>query len=310
MQGGAPGRTAADLAALIAGEVSAVEVADVHSTASRPRRRGRVPLPHDRHRPGRRRRGRRGAGPGRRPRPAGRRADGAEGHHLHPGSADHRRLADPGGLRPPYDGHRRGPAAAPAGWWSARPTSTSSPWAPPPRTPPTAHAQPVGHEPGAGRLLGRQRRGGGGRAGAVRARHRHRRPIRQPAALCGVVGLQAHLRPGVAATGSSPSPRRSTRSAPSPAPWPTRPCCSRPSPATTPPTPPRSRPPRCRRWPPGRRRRRPADRRGPASYRRRGHPARGAGGGRRRQDPVREGWAPRSRTCRCPPSTTACRPTT
>ena len=123
---------------------------------------------------------------------AGRRAAGAQGRLHHDRHADHRRLEDPRGLAPALrrDGHR----AAARGRHhrsSARPTWTSSRWAPPPRTPPTAPPATRGTStavPGGS---------GGGSAAALAA---FEAPlaigtdtggsIRQPAAVTGTVGVK------------------------------------------------------------------------------------------------------------------------
>ena len=70
--------------------------------------------------------------------PAGRRPDRGQGRARHRGPAHHLRLADPRGLGAAVrrDGGRHA-ASRPACRSSARPTWTSSRWAPPPSTPPT-----------------------------------------------------------------------------------------------------------------------------------------------------------------------------
>ena len=119
--------------------------------------------------------GRRGPGRGRRDRPAGRggrgpgsarrRARRPQGQPLHPGHPHHLLVADPRGLAAALRRHRRRRGCArPAPSSSARPTSTSSPWARRPRTPPSGPTRNP-HDPttGAGRVERRQRRGGGRR---------------------------------------------------------------------------------------------------------------------------------------------------
>ena len=86
-------------------------------------------------------------------------------------------VADPRGLRPALrrDGGRAA-RARPARSSSASSTWTSSRWARRTRTAPTSRCtNPYDLARDPGRQLGRQRRGGGGAAGARLARHRHRR---------------------------------------------------------------------------------------------------------------------------------------
>ena len=87
------------------------------------------------------------------------------------GSADHRRVADPRGLAPALRRHRHHPAAGGrrrhrgqdqhgrVRHGLARPRTRLRP-----------HGQPLGHDPGAGRLVGRQRGGGGRRFRPARPR--------------------------------------------------------------------------------------------------------------------------------------------
>ena len=146
--------------------------------------------------------------------PARRRADRGQGRAGHPGPADHLRLADPRGLGPAVrrDGGRRA-CARPVCRSSARPTWTSSRWAPPPSTPPTARPTTPGTStaiPGGS---------GGGSAAAVAA---FEAPlalgtdtggsIRQPGAVTGTVGVKPTYggvsRYGLVAHGQLPRPGR------------------------------------------------------------------------------------------------------
>ena len=108
-------------------------------------------------------------------------------------------------------------------------------------------AQPVGPDPGPGRLVRRLVRRGDRVRGAAGHRHRHRRldpPARRRSA-----GSSGSSRPTAARPGTawSPSPPRWTRRARWPGPCSTRRCCTRRCPGTTRATPPRSTR-RCRRW--------------------------------------------------------------
>ena len=111
---------------------------------------------------------------GRGPEPARRRAGRHQGRALHARHALDRRLEDPRGLGAAVRRHRRRPAPQrPASCRSARPTWTSSRWAPPPSTRPTARPATPGTS---SRIPGGS---GGGSAAALASfqaplRHRHR----------------------------------------------------------------------------------------------------------------------------------------
>ena len=125
------------------------------------------------------------------------------------------------GWRPPYDATVVEPlwrARVPSSW--ARPTWTSSPWAPRPRTRRSARrATRTDLEPGPRWLLGRLGRSGRRVDGAALARLRHR--WLDPPARRALRRGRASSPPTAwsRATAWSPSPARSTRSAPSPRAW-------------------------------------------------------------------------------------------
>ena len=134
------------------------------------------------------------AGPG----PAGRRAGRPEGQPLHPRRADHLLVADPRGLaaRPTTPRWSSG-CVPPARSWSARRTSTSSRWAPPPRTRAPARPATPTTTTGCPAVERRIGRGGRGRVRAARARLGHRR-LDPPAGGALRRGRpQAHLRGGL-----------------------------------------------------------------------------------------------------------------
>ncbi len=129
------------------------------STASRGSRPGEAPL-------------------GRRARAARGRAAGGQGPVLHRGRAQPVGLADPRGLPAAVHGDRRRRACCEAGATAAgaRPTRTSSRWAPRTRTRRSGPCcNPWDRDARARRLLRRQRRRGRRGPRAVGARHRHRR---------------------------------------------------------------------------------------------------------------------------------------
>ncbi len=129
------------------------------------------------------------------------------------------------GWQPPYRRHgRRASWPRPAPCSSARPTSMSSPWAPPPRTRPSV---PAGTRTTSTSVPGGSSGGsavGRGRGhGIDRPRLRHRRLHPPARRALRRRRHEADLRPGVPLRARSPSRRRSTRSARSPPPWPTPP---------------------------------------------------------------------------------------
>ena len=124
-------------------------------------------------------------------RPARRAAHRRQGQHVHRGRPHHLRLEDPRELPAGLHGDRRAPGVGRPWSCSARPTWTSSRWARRTRTPPTAPTRNPWD------LATRARRLSGGSAAAVAAGVAPWAlgtdtggSIRQPAALCGIVGLK------------------------------------------------------------------------------------------------------------------------
>ncbi len=151
------------------------------------------------------------------------------------------------GWVPPYESTSPGGCARPAPSSSARPTWTSSRWAPPPRTPASGRRTTRGTWP---RCPAAPRAARPPRSPPTRRRSRSARtPAARSASRPRCAGSSAPSRPTAAAPGTA-----SSRSRP---PWTPRarsggrcstpPCCTRSCPGTTRWTPPRSTP-RCRRW--------------------------------------------------------------
>ena len=149
------------------------------------------------------------------PRGARRCARGGEGQHVHAGRAHHVLVADPRAAGGRRTTPRWSSASAPRGpSSSARRTSTSSPWGPLPRTPPSApRAIPTIHVASpVGRREGRPRRWRPAWRRWRWARTRAGRSANPPP--CAAWWASSPPTAPCRATGSWPSPARSTRSGP------------------------------------------------------------------------------------------------